>query len=130
MKSKLVVPLSLAGSVAALFFFQVDPALSQITFQLLKAPVPGTTATDPGVRTGPAGAGGPIPGLGFTQGQLFADGLDTFNEVDDVAGGLGPRMNLDSCAGCHAHPAVGGSSPFANPQVGFATKSGGTDTVP
>ena len=31
--------------------------------------------------------------------------------------GLGPRFNLNSCAGCHAHPAVGGSSPATNPQT-------------
>src|SRR5262249_37576519 len=43
---------------------------------------------------------------------------------------LGPRMNLDSCGGCHVHPAVGGSSPAVNPQVAFATKDGGTDAVP
>src|SRR5262252_7200411 len=129
MKSKLILPLSLTGSIAALFLFQIDIASSQITFQALKAP-PGPVATDPGVRSGPAGAGGPIAGLVGTQGQLFADGLDTFGEVDVVADGLGPRMNLDSCAGCHAHPAVGGTSPFTNPQVAFANKDGGTDTVP
>ena len=30
------------------------------------------------------------------------------------------RMNLDSCGGCHAQPAIGGSSPAVNPQVAFA----------
>jgi CxxC motif-containing protein (DUF1111 family) len=129
MRSKLVLPLSLIGPVAALFLTHMDIASSQITFQVLKPP-PGFIATDPGVRAGPAGAGGPIAGLVGTQGQLFDDGLDTFGEVDVVVNGLGPRMNLDSCAGCHAHPAVGGTSPFVNPQVAFANKDGGTDTVP
>src|SRR5262249_22696458 len=48
----------------------------------------------------------------------------------DVADGLGPRMNLDSCTGCHSQPAVGGTSPSVNPQVAFASKNGGTDQVP
>src|SRR6267378_3854226 len=39
--------------------------------------------------------------------------------------GLGPRMNLDSCAGCHAQPVTGGTSPFVNPQVAFASKADG-----
>ena len=39
-------------------------------------------------------------------------------------------MNLDSCAGCHTQPAIGGSSPPVNPQIAFATKNGATNTVP
>ena len=35
----------------------------------------------------------------------------------DTEEGLGPRFNLNSCAGCHKFPAVGGSSPVHNPQV-------------
>src|SRR5262249_38706036 len=42
----------------------------------------------------------------------------------------GPRMNLDSCGGCHAQPSVGGSSPAVNPQIAFANLDGGTDSVP
>ena len=34
--------------------------------------------------------------------------------------GLGPRFNLDSCGGCHAAPAIGGTSPAVNPQVAKA----------
>jgi CxxC motif-containing protein (DUF1111 family) len=41
---------------------------------------------------------------------------------------MGPRMNLDSCVGCHSQPATGGTSPAVNPQVAFA--SGGNDSVP
>jgi len=78
--------------------------------------------SDPGVRGGSPGAGGPINGL--TQGEK--DFFNTFAkpgfaEVEDVpTGGLGPRFNLDSCAGCHAQPAMGGTSPFTNPQVAKA----------
>jgi CxxC motif-containing protein (DUF1111 family) len=64
-------------------------------------------------------------------------GRDAFEEVDSVNGsvagteaGLGPRFNLDSCAGCHAQPAIGGSSPAVNPQIAMAGKDKGTDKVP
>src|SRR5205823_8664729 len=85
---------------------------------------------DPGVRAGGPGAGGPLAGLSDRQLDFFTTGLEDFSEVEGVADGLGPRMNLDSCAGCHAQPAIGGSSPYVNPQVAFASKDGGTDSVP
>ena len=87
-------------------------------------------AVDPGVRGGEAGAGGALDGLTARQLYFFTTGLDDFEEVEEVADGLGPRMNLDSCGGCHAQPATGGTSPFVNPQVAFASKDGGTDRVP
>jgi hypothetical protein len=80
-------------------------------------------ATDPGMRGGAAGAGGPIQGLSFTQRAFFAAGKQAFESEEDVAQGLGPRMNLDSCVGCHAYPAAGGSSPLINPQIAFANKN-------
>jgi CxxC motif-containing protein (DUF1111 family) len=81
-----------------------------LTFQMI-------AQTDPGPRTSGGGAGGAIGGLTIKEAKFFSDGLDRFNEVDTVASGLGPRFNLNSCAGCHAFPAVGGSSPASNPQV-------------
>ena len=87
-------------------------------------------ARDPGVRGGAAGAGGAIGGLTGNQQAFFELGKEDFEEAEEVDEGLGPRMNLDSCAGCHAQPAVGGSSPAVNPQIAFAKKSGGTDKVP
>jgi CxxC motif-containing protein (DUF1111 family) len=104
--------------------------------RLLQAQAPSTStftasaARDPGVRGGPAGAGGPINGLTAREFEFFTAGKTSFEEVDGVAEGLGPRMNLDSCGGCHAQPATGGTSPFVNPQVAFASKDGGTDRVP
>ena len=83
--------------------------------------------TDPGPRQGAPGAGGPVAGLTLKEGKFFDSGADSFQEVASVTGsvagtepGLGPRFNLNSCAGCHAHPAVGGSSPHPNPQVSVA----------
>ncbi len=125
MKSKLVAPLSLAAAVAALFSFQIEMASSQLsTLSTVQQ------AQDPGVRGGAAGAGGPIAGLTARQSAFFTEGKADFEEVEVVADGLGPRMNLDSCAGCHAQPATGGTSPFVNPQVAFVSKDGGADTVP
>jgi CxxC motif-containing protein (DUF1111 family) len=86
--------------------------------------------TDPGVRGGTAGAGAPLPGLTGQELAYFQQGLAAFLEVDGVEEGLGPRFNLDSCAGCHSQPAVGGSSPSVNPEVAMATKDGARNTVP
>jgi CxxC motif-containing protein (DUF1111 family) len=89
----------------------------------------GPPARDPGVRQGPADAGAAIAGLTGTESAFFAAGEDTFKKIDSVQEGLGPRMNLDSCAGCHASPSVGGTSPAVNPQVAFGQGTG-TDSVP
>jgi len=72
-------------------------------------------AQDPGVRGGPDGAGGMLPGLTADQQKMFTDGLADFSSEEDVADGVGPRFNFVSCAGCHAQPAVGGTSPGVNP---------------
>jgi len=50
--------------------------------------------------------------------------------VEAVDEGLGPTMNLDSCAGCHAQPATGGTSPALNPQIAFARKLGANNVPP
>jgi CxxC motif-containing protein (DUF1111 family) len=82
-----------------------------------EAPAP---AHDPGVRGGAAGAGNSYPGLSDPLLKLFDAGQAEFVKQDEVvADGLGPRMNLNSCLGCHANPAPGGSSPESNPQFSF-----------
>src|SRR5260221_2036174 len=86
--------------------------------------------TDPGVRGGDPGAGGPLQGLNDAENLFFDGAKDVFMEVDAVPNGLGPRFNLDSCSGCHAHPTVGGSSPPTNPQVAIATAAGAKNTLP
>ena len=86
-------------------------------------------ARDPGVRGGAAGAGGPIAGLTTEQRAMFDQGLGDFAEEEKVADGLGPRFNFVGCAGCHVTPAVGGTSPAANPlfrvtgDLGFGAKN-------
>jgi CxxC motif-containing protein (DUF1111 family) len=94
--------------------------------------------TDPGVRGGAAAAGGPLASVAANNpaGSLafFNDALDAFEEVDTIAdGGLGPRFNENSCAVCHAQPAVGGSSPAVNPQftvISSGVASSATNTRP
>src|SRR5258706_8832621 len=104
MKSKFVAPLSLAGSVAALFLFQVDFVSSQQSFGADSQ----FRASDPSVRGGAAGAGGQIDGLSFNQQAFFASGLADFNSAEEVDAGLGPRMNPDGCGGC-GHPSARGT---------------------
>ncbi len=94
--------------------------------------------SDPGVRGGDPGVGSPYSTLNNNERDVFVDGQADFMEIDSVQGtisgegsvGLGPTFNGNSCAQCHAHPAVGGSSPAVNPQVGLATLDGATNTVP
>jgi hypothetical protein len=99
-------------------------------------------AADPGPRDGLPGAGGPLPGLSLAALQLFLAGQAALQEIDSVQGtmpdtglGLGPRFNMDSCGGCHAHPAPGGASPPVNPQAlcedhGLVPLSRGQDQGP
>jgi CxxC motif-containing protein (DUF1111 family) len=105
--------------------------------------------TDPGVRGGPingqqgATQGSPLPLASVNANtpsgilEFFDNGLGRFQELEVVSGGvnngLGPRFNLDSCSGCHAQPAVGGSSPPNNPEFQVITQgiaSGAANTLP
>jgi CxxC motif-containing protein (DUF1111 family) len=90
----------------------------------------GQQATDPGVRGGPAGAGGPLPGLSTAELAFFTAAQVRFEDVDAVANGLGPGFNLNACSGCHAQPATGGTSPATNPEVAVATLNGAKNVVP
>jgi CxxC motif-containing protein (DUF1111 family) len=101
---------------------------------------------DPGPRAGAAGAGSYYPALNSNEQYFFNQALARFVEVDSVSGnmpgeagsGLGPTFNGNSCAMCHAQPAIGGSSPglssqqnpVPNPQVGLATLDSGANIVP
>jgi CxxC motif-containing protein (DUF1111 family) len=99
---------------------------------IILAAVAGTAyaQVDPGVRSGGAGAGGPLPGLTANELAFFDAGLDDFAEQEGIGDGLGPRFNLDSCGGCHTQPAIGGTSPATNPQVSTASAFGAQNTLP
>src|SRR2546429_7377239 len=75
------------------------------------APAQFFLARDPGVRGGPAGAGKMLDGLTPSQATFFAAAQEEFEESDTLDEGLGPRFNLDGCAGCHSQPATGGAHP-------------------
>jgi CxxC motif-containing protein (DUF1111 family) len=115
-----------------------------------------TAVTDPGGRPGAASAGGPsgfFPSLNADEQSLYLESMKTFDEIDSVSGtlpneigkGLGPSFNMNSCAGCHVHPDIGGGSPASdsgitgnsvldglpiardNPQIAVATADGATN---
>jgi hypothetical protein len=98
----------------------------------------GLRPVDPGVRGGSAAAGGSLSGLDAAEQAFFAAAKTVFQEIDSVSGtipgengvGLGPRFNLNGCAGCHAFPATGGTSPRVNPEVAVATLDGAQNVVP
>jgi CxxC motif-containing protein (DUF1111 family) len=111
--------------------------LAPVFAQDITTGVSGSLARDLGVRPGPAGAGGMLSGLTALEQELFGSSRETFQEVQSVQGtipdteeGLGPRFNLDNCAGCHSQPDIGGTSPAENPQVAMASKDGASNEVP
>jgi CxxC motif-containing protein (DUF1111 family) len=101
---------------------------------------------DPGPRSGPPAAGGFYSPLSPNEQNFFNQAQQRFMETDSVSGtiagedgnGLGPTFNGNSCAQCHAQPAMGGSSPglsspqnpIANPQVALAALDGALNSVP
>src|SRR5512143_2343429 len=84
---------------------------------------PPSTARDPGPRETSSDAGDPLAGLTAAQAYAFNVGKEEFEEAEEAADGLGPTFNLNSCGGCHAQPAVGGTSPRINPQVAMANSA-------
>jgi CxxC motif-containing protein (DUF1111 family) len=78
------------------------------------------------------GAVGLPPNSGTAAGMItFCPGTpDQVTEARQDGSGLGPDFNMNSCAGCHAQPAVGGSAPGVNPQVDVATLDGAGNTLP
>lgn len=97
---------------------------------------PAVTATDPGPRPLPANAGGFLGKLSSNEQQIEPSITTEFNRTHDVIvtsptdGGLGPRFNSNSCASCHAYPAVGGSSPPSNPLFAVYNYNGANNTMP
>ena len=119
----------LTFKISAAFIAAVLATLSvRMSAQTVKMPV------DPGVRSGAAGAGGPLKGLTADENDFFGDGLVRFADIEVVTGGknngLGPRFNSNQCLSCHSQPASGGSSPARNPSIRIATLNGAKNVVP
>jgi CxxC motif-containing protein (DUF1111 family) len=108
----------------------VVAATGVITFQTKISSQSVAAARDPGVRSGAPGAGAPLAGLTAQEAEYFTAGKADFDEAEEPDEGMGPRMNLDSCRGCHSQPAIGGTSPAINPQFAFAGQAGGRDAIP
>jgi CxxC motif-containing protein (DUF1111 family) len=112
--------------------------LRVLAFGILVATVLGAPLAarpiDPGPRGGPPSVGGGLSGLTSDEAQFFQAGLSRFQNVDVVTGGdnngLGPRFNSNQCSSCHLQPAVGGSSPGANPLLAVYKLNGAKNTVP
>jgi len=119
-------------------------SVSVCLLALAVLPIANAQGKDPGPRPGAAGAGSFFSTLNANEQLLFNQAFARFQEVDSVSGtieagvGLGPTYNANSCALCHAQPAIGGSSPgknspqnpVTNPQIALATLDGATNTVP
>lgn len=65
--------------------------------------------------------GNPLPGLTSAQLDAFNNGKKEFQTVERPQDGLGPIFNRDSCAACHAGPALGGSSNITTTRFGRVT---------
>jgi CxxC motif-containing protein (DUF1111 family) len=88
------------------------------------------------------GAGRQLATLTPDQTAFWFSSLAVFGATASVGGaidpgtgnpslfGLGPAFNGDSCFMCHSFPAIGGSSPFTNPQVAAANAKGARNAVP
>jgi CxxC motif-containing protein (DUF1111 family) len=126
-------------------------AFACVSFSWAALTLPGSalSQSDPGVRPGPingqpnASQSSPMPLTSVVNNsptgivEFFDNGLGRFQQQEVVSGGvnngLGPRFNLNSCSGCHAQPAVGGSSPASNPQFAAVSQgivSGSTNAIP
>ena len=105
--------------------FKIGPATLSAGILLLSGISVATAQTDPGVRPGAingqpgATATQPLPvasvvtpatGDPTNAINFFNDGLARIQVQRDAASGLGPRYNFFQCSGCHAQPAIGGSS--------------------
>ena len=119
MKQHSIAPFVLATAIAGSPFLFMQEVASQTS----SATSTSFTARDPGVRPGTNYVGKPYEKMTPNQYVFFNAARLEFAAAEEVDEGLGPRMNLDSCGGCHAFPALGGTSPYVNPQVAFAGRS-------
>src|SRR3954469_6947132 len=75
-----------------------------------------------GVSEAPTGFDSKTNGL-ISQAEFNA-ALDTFAERDEIADGLGPVYNAQSCAECHQNPVTGGSSQVTELRAGHNDAAG------
>ena len=61
---------------------------------------------------------------GFISQAEFNAARATFEERDEIADGLGPVYNAQSCAECHQNPVTGGTSQIGELRAGHRNSSG------
>jgi len=61
---------------------------------------------------------------GHTTQAAFTANLEVFEERDDIAKGLGPVYNTQSCAECHQNPVTGGISQITELRAGHTDGAG------
>ena len=87
-------------------------------------PKPPTPPPPPG-NTGPeALAGFDNQSNGAIAESTHAADLETFDEVEDIADGLGPLYNAQSCRECHQNTVSGGASQVTELRVGHTGPDG------
>jgi hypothetical protein len=92
-------------------------------------PTPDPAPRPPPVFTPPPGtAEAPVGFDGASNGMVdpatHLQDLEAFDEVEDIAGGLGPLFNAPSCRACHDTPVAGGSSQVTELRVGHLDTQG------
>jgi Di-haem oxidoreductase, putative peroxidase len=109
-------------------------------------PTPVVNTRQPADASGNEGAGRVITNGGSLAGKFWGDAGGVFGQLASVNGatdpasgnptllGLGPAFNGNSCAMCHAQPAIGGTSPGVgtpgftqNPQITLASAFGASN---
>jgi len=128
--------LLLAACTAATAYFPKKATKLVASMRANASLAPTVSAVDPGPRALPASAGSFLSTLSANEQQIEPSLTTEFNRTHDVIvtsptdGGLGPRFNENSCASCHAYPAVGGSSPPTNPLFSIYNFNGASNTMP
>jgi len=64
----------------------------------------------------------PLANLPAALLTAFSDGLEEFRNEEDVAGGLGPIFNRNSCATCHVQGGIGGGGRINVTRFGHVTQ--------
>jgi CxxC motif-containing protein (DUF1111 family) len=111
------------GSTEQAFFFAAGGRFGEVDS------VSGTILTDASQNPSlPAG----VQGVATTGQLTLCPGTPNHTTTPLQSGsGLGPGFNMNSCAGCHAQPAVGGSSPpINNPQARVFNLDGASNRLP
>jgi len=83
---------------------------------------PPNPPVDPGGPNAPTGFDNVSNGV--TTDSIHRADQETFDEVEEIAGGLGPLYNAQSCRECHQNPVSGGPSQVTELRVGHNGPNG------